>query len=121
MELPKLFLSRFSPVVRKEKKMSDDESLDDVRRRVLDMVDTWDSLTRWMFGLACAAELGLGIALIWLTDFSDPLQRLIFLAVATIYAPLIIFIAAITCRAEQNSQRILKAIDLLQKSPEGEE
>ena len=93
--------------------MTTEESLDDVHRQVLDSIESVDRLTWMILALAGLFEVGLGVALIWLTDFSDPLQRLIFLAVATIYAPLAVFLFGVSYHADRNSQRILKAIALL--------
>jgi len=50
------------------------------------------------------------------TDFSDPTQRLIFLAAATIYIPLALFIFALSCHAERNFERILQAIGMIDDS-----
>ncbi len=96
--------------------MATEEALDDLRRNALKNYDFWDKTTKNMIGLAAVCELGLGIALIWFTDFSDPTQRLIFLAAATIYTPLALFIFALSCHAERNFERILKSIELMEKS-----
>lgn len=96
--------------------MATDESLDKLRRQALDNFEFWDKVTKFFLVVAAVAELVLGVALIWLTDFSDPIQRLIFLAVATIYLPLGFFMFAISCHAERNFERILHAIELQQDS-----
>lgn len=96
--------------------MNTDDSFDNARRAALDHYEFMDTITKVMMWIAGIAELGLGITMVWLTDFSDPVQRLIFVAAATIYMPLACFVFAISCHAERNSQRILKAIDLSDRS-----
>jgi len=96
--------------------MATEESLDDIRRKALENYDFWDRTTKFLIGVAAVCELGLGIALIWFTDFSDPTQRLIFLAAATIYIPLALFIFALSYHAERNFERILQAIGLIDDS-----
>ena len=101
--------------------MASTNSLDDVRRKALDSYELWDKLTKFFIWLLVVLEIGLGIALILLTDFWDPVQRLIFLAVATIYAPLSLLVVTLGYRAERNTECILKAIDLLMQPPEEDE
>ena len=96
--------------------MATEEVFDDIRRKALENYDFWDKTTKLFVCIAAVCELSLGIALIWLTDFSDPVQRLIFLAVVTIYAPLALFIFAVSCHAERNFERILNAIELMDRS-----
>jgi len=96
--------------------MATEESLDDIRHKALENYDFWDRTTTFLVAIAAVCELGLGIALIWLTDFSDPIQRLIFLAAATIYIPLALFIVALSCHAERNFERVLQAIGLIDNS-----
>ena len=98
--------------------MENEDSIDTIRRKALDSYELWDNLTKFFIGLVALAEVGLGIALIWLTDFSDPVQRLVFLAVVTIYAPLGLFLLTIAYRVERNTESILRAIDLLRQQEE---
>ena len=98
--------------------MASENSLDDARRKALDNYELWDKLTKIFIGLVVALEIGLGIALIWLTDFWDPVQRLIFLAAATIYAPMVLLVMTVGYRVERNTLCVLKAIELLKERPE---
>ena len=94
--------------------MSDNEALDDVRRTALDYADYIDTITKIMIGFAAAAEIGLGILLFYLTDFSDPVHRLIFVAAAAVYSPLVCCLGAFWFHLDRWSRRILKAIELTQ-------
>jgi hypothetical protein len=96
--------------------MTSNNSLDDLRQKALSSYELWDQLTKFFIGLLIVLEFGLGVALIFFTDFSDPVQRLIFLAVATIYAPLGLLVVTLGHRAERNAECILKAIDVLSES-----
>jgi hypothetical protein len=92
-----------------------DDTLEIARRAALDVYDAVDRNTKFMVGLAGIAEVGLGVTLIWLTNFSEPLHLLIFVATATVYVPLSFCICAIASHAERNSKQILKALELNRK------
>ena len=98
--------------------MASENSLDDVRRKAMDSYEVWDNLTRFFLGAAIVAEIGLGIALICFTDFWDPVQRLIFLAAATIYTPMVFLVFMLGWRVERTTYYVLKAIELLRECPE---
>ncbi len=93
-----------------------DDALEMARRAALDAYDKVDRSTKLMVALAGIAEVALGATLIWLTDFSEPLQRLIFVATATVYVPLVCCIGAIATHAERNSKQVLKALELTRES-----
>ena len=90
--------------------MASDEARHDIGTSESDSSEWWDMLTKVYLGLAVVSEIGLAIVLIWLTDFSDPIQRQILLAAAAIYIPLACLVVAIGARAERNVEKILKAV-----------
>ncbi len=101
--------------------MENNDSLDAIRRKALDSYELWDTLTKFFVGLTIVAEIGLGITLIWFTDFTDPLQRLIFLAAVMVYAPIVFFLVTLGYRAERNTECVLRAIDLLRQTSKEQE
>lgn len=96
--------------------MSDRPTANDTRRRVLDRIEESEFLFKSFFFLMAFLEVGLGITLIVLTDFSNRVHVLIFVAASVIYAPLVCGLAALWAHSNRNAQRILRAIDLLEPS-----
>ena len=96
--------------------MPSEKSTDDIRRAALDSYESMDKYTKIMIAIAGVAEISLGVLLVWLTNFSDPVQRLIFVAAATVYMPLACCVGAVFCHVERNTQRMLKAVELLRET-----
>ena len=61
--------------------------------------------------LVILLEVGLGITLIVLTDFSDELHRLIFVVTCVIYSPLICGLLTLWAHANRNTARMLQALE----------
>lgn len=100
--------------------MSDRSTTNDARRKALDRIEESEFLFKSLFLLMAFLELGLGITLILLTDFSNRVHLLVFLAACVVYAPLVCGLGALWAHSNRNTQRILKAIDLLADSSDTE-
>ena len=93
--------------------MNDARRLDDIREAALDRVER---SRRWSFVLVIAAavcEVAGLLALILLMDWSNRTHVLILVAAMLVYLTIAFWTWALAAYANSNSQRILKAIDLL--------
>lgn len=100
--------------------MNDRATADEARRKALDRIEESERLFKGFFFLTVFFEVGLGVTLILLTDFSNRVHLLIFLAACMVYAPLVCGLAALWAHADRNTQRILKALELLAEASEEE-
>jgi uncharacterized membrane protein YhiD involved in acid resistance len=99
--------------------MNDTDRLDHIRETTLDRIDRSD---RWFKGLivaaGCCEVLGLVLMLV-LMDFGNRTHVLILVAAMLVYLTIAFWTWALAAYANLNSQRILKAIDLLHRGADG--
>ena len=91
--------------------VSDAALADAAREKVFERLEHSESLFKMLCRLVILLEVGLGITLIVLTDFSDELHRLIFVVTCVIYSPLICGLLTLWAHANRNTARMLQALE----------
>ncbi len=91
--------------------MSNEDSVDHIRRTALNQIDKRDK-TSWWLHIAAACVEGTGLILyLWLMDFSNRLHWLIFIAACLVYGTLAIGLFALGAEVRASVQRILRAVE----------
>ncbi|HYN22772.1 MAG TPA: hypothetical protein VE078_17560 [Thermoanaerobaculia bacterium] len=88
------------------------QNLDEIRRRTLDRVDQAHKRFLMVVIAAAVLELALLLAVFYVTDFSDPVHRVVFVCTMLVYLMLCMAVMALGAWFGKVEARILKAIEL---------
>ncbi len=91
--------------------MTDEDSVDRIRKTALDQIDKRDK-TSWWLHVAAAVVEGTGLILyLVLMDFSNRLHWLIFIAACLVYGTVMLGLLSLGAEVRASVQRILRAIE----------
>ncbi len=91
--------------------MTDEDSVDRIRKTALDQIDKRDK-TSWWLHVAAAVVEGTGLILyLVLMDFSNRLHWLIFIAACLVYGTVMLGLFSLGAEVRASVQRILRAIE----------
>ncbi len=88
------------------------QNLDEIRRRTLDRVDQAQGRFRMVVMATAVVELLLLLFVFYVTDFSDPVHRVVFACTMLVYLMLCMAVFALGAWFAKVEARILKAIEL---------
>jgi len=88
------------------------QKLDEIRRRALDRVDLAQRQFRYMVMAAAVVEALLLLFVLYVTDFSDPVHRVVFACTMLVYFMMVMALFALGTYFGKIEARILKAIEL---------
>ena len=88
------------------------QKLDEIRRRALDRVDLAQRRFRYMVMAAAVLEALLLLFVLYVTDFSDPVHRVVFACTMLVYFMMFMALFALGTYFGKIEARILKAIEL---------
>ncbi len=86
--------------------------LNGIRRAALDRMDESRRHAKGLLIAAAIVEGLMAVAVIYVTDFSDRTQLLIFLCACLVYAPLALGMFALRAFIDHSVQRIVTAIEV---------
>lgn len=86
--------------------------LDQIRRVALDRVDLAQRRFRYIVMTAAVLEALLLLLVFYVTDFSDPVHRVVFACTMLVYFMLVMTLFALGTYISKIEARILKAIEL---------
>ena len=87
--------------------------LDGIRRTALDRMDESRRHAKGLLIAGAIVEGLMAVAVIWVTDFGDRTQLLIFLCACLVYAPLALGLFALRAFIDHSVERIVRAVELL--------
>jgi hypothetical protein len=86
--------------------------LNGIRREALDRMDESRRHAKGLLIAAAIVEGLMAVAVLYVTDFGDRTQLLIFLCACLVYAPLALGMFALRAFIDHSVQRIVKAIEV---------
>ena len=94
--------------------------LNGIRRAALDRMDESRKHAKGLLIAAAIVEGLMAVAVIWVTDFGDRTQLLIFLCACLVYAPLALGMFALRAFIDHSVGRIVRALELAGPARAGE-
>ena len=88
------------------------QNLDEIRRRTLDRVDQAAKRFRMVIVAAAVLEILLLLFVFYVTDFADPVHRVVFACTMLIYFMMFMMVLGLGTWLGKLEARILKAIEL---------